>query len=138
MPSRESQTVKFCIEVSGPTALGDAVASTRRFAVDQALGVRDQTRLCVIVEELIANLLEHGAGETRFGLEVARNVSSITLTIDDGGSVFDPRTAPDDPGIPERGGGAGLRLVNAWSEVVGYDSAGGRNRLQLSMPLTDS
>jgi len=38
--------------------------------------------------------------------------------------------------VPVRGGGAGLRLVSAWSEIVSYGSDDGRNRLEVNMPLT--
>src|SRR5512147_1005560 len=41
MPSRESQTDRQRIDVAGPTALGDAMAATRRYAVDRDLGERD-------------------------------------------------------------------------------------------------
>ena len=125
------------IEIAGPTTVGDAVASARRYAIDQELGARDQARLCIIVEELVTNLIEHGGAEHTIGIEYARLASSVALAIEDGGEPFDPRTALDDE-VPARGGGAGLRLVKSWSEVVGYQSTAGRNRLELMVPLTDA
>lgn len=139
MPSRESQSVKSKADVAGSTALADAVSVTRRFAVDHGLGTRDRAHLCIIVEELVANLLEHGrnGAERQIGVELSRRPSMIVLAIEDDGAAFDPRNAPNSTGAAARGGGAGLRLVSAWSQIVDYRSADGRNRLELEMPLTE-
>lgn len=138
MPSRESQTDRQRIDVAGPTALGDAVAAARRYAIGQGLGDRDRARLCIVVEELIANLYEHGICETEreISLELGRLPSSISVAIEDNGAPFDPRTAPDVDQQSVTGAGAGLRLVGAWSEIVSYESSNGRNRLELELALT--
>lgn len=103
------------------------------------LDPRDEARLCIIIEELIANLLEHGRepAERRISFAIARQDSSVQISIEDDGPPFDPRSAEFDAPIPDRGGGAGLRLVRAWAEVAGYRTAEGRNRLDLTMKLTD-
>ena len=138
MPSRESQSGARKINVTGPTALGDAVAATRRYAADQGLASRDEARLCIIVEELITNLVEHAGGaEQRIDIELARTDAHVTMVIEDGGAEFDPRTSPERDDVPSRGGGAGLRLVRAWAEIRGYARAGGRNRLELVLPLSN-
>ena len=139
MPSRESQTDRQRIDVAGPTALGDAIAWTRRYAADQALPEHDQARLCIIVEELVTNLCEHGVceGDREIGIELARHGSSVDLMMEDNGSPFDPRTAPGNLEIPARGGGAGLNLVRSWAEILGYESSNGHNRLQLNLRLSD-
>lgn len=133
MPSRDSQTVNR-IDVAGPTALGDAVAAMRRYAVDQGLAPTHQARLCIIVEELITNMIEHGGGERRIGLQLDRQGDAVRVAIEDDGPAFDPRDFADSA-IPERGGGAGLRLVRIWAESIAYQSSGGRNRLELFVPL---
>jgi len=137
MPSRESQSDRQRIEVAGPTALGDAVAATRRYAIEQGLADRDQARLCIIVEELVTNLCEHGICEVEreITLELQRQASIVALVIEDNGAPFDPRATSAPAGIPARGGGAGLNLVKSWSDIVGYGSANGRNRLLLNLPL---
>ncbi|WP_294120605.1 ATP-binding protein [Sphingomonas sp.] len=139
MPSRESQTDRQRINVAGPTALGDAIAWTRRYAADQALAEHDQARLCIIVEELVTNLCEHGVceGDREIGIELARDGSCLGLAIEDNGRPFDPRTAPHSADIPTRGGGAGLNLVRSWAEIVEYESGNGRNRLELRLRLSD-
>ena len=135
MPSRESDGQR--IEVAGPTALGDAVAATRRYALEQGLGELDSARICLIVEELVANLCEHGVCDLdhQISIDLGRRPGAIDMLIEDNGEPFDPRSASMESGVPERGGGAGLRLVTSWAEIVGYDANGGRNRLQLIMPL---
>ena len=139
MPSRESHGGQR-IDVAGPTALGEAIASTRDYARDQGLDERANARLCIIVEELITNLCEHGIcdSEREIGLELSLRDAALTLVIEDNGSPFDPRLAGSETAVPERGGGAGLRLVNAWAEIVSYETRNGRNRLELLLPLTDS
>jgi len=134
MPSRDSRKRK--INVAGPTALGDAVAETRRYASDQQLQPWAEARLCIIVEELIANLIEHGGAQQAIDLELDRTSTAVTVVLEDGGPAFDPRGVPETATVPARGGGAGLRLVRDWSEVVSYETAEGRNRLELSVPLT--
>lgn len=138
MAARESSHERLRIDVSGPTALGDAVASARRYAVDQQIASRDVARLCIIVEELVANMLEHGGDEIgrQIALEFKRRDAAVALTVEDDGPAFDPRLAPDDADAQERGGGAGLRLINAWSRIEGYQTKDGRNRLELLVPLS--
>lgn len=137
MPSRESQSNRQRIEVGGPTTLGDAVAATRRYAAEQSLGERDQARLCIIVEELITNLCEHGIcdGDRKVALEFQHQSGAVSLTIEDNGSPFDLRTASSPQSLPQRGGGAGINLVKNWSEIVGYESVPGHNRLELKFKL---
>jgi len=138
MPSRESHDGQR-IDVAGPTALGDAIASTHDFALNLGLGERDHARLCIIVEELIANLCEHGICdiEREIGLELGLQEAALTVVVEDNGAPFDPRQAGGDAVVPERGGGAGLRLVNAWAEILSYEARNGRNRLELLLPLID-
>lgn len=140
MPSRESGEVRKRIRVAGPTALGDAIAATRTYALECELKPRDEARLCIIVEELITNLCEHGVCDTdhEIGLELFQQASGLRLIFEDNGAPFDPRTASDPDDMPPRGGGAGLRLVRAWSEIVGYETANGRNRLEVQLNLSGS
>jgi anti-sigma regulatory factor (Ser/Thr protein kinase) len=140
MPSRESPTDRQRIDVAGPTALGDAIAWTRRYAVDQRLGERDLARLCIIVEELVTNLCEHGVCdfEHAISIELHRQGMAITAFVEDNGAPFDPRAAAAGAPIPARGGGAGINLVKGWSKIVDYRSADGRNRLELRLLLNDS
>ena len=135
MAARESDNAGARIALSGAAVVGDAVAATRRFANGEALPADDAARLCVIVEELVTNLLEHGASRAPIGLALERSATAVRIVIDDGCQPFDPRSADDATVVPARGGGAGLRLVRAWAEILGYDRVAGRNRLELLFPL---
>ena len=138
MPSRESGELRKHIHVAGPTALGEAIASARLFGMELGLGERDLARLCIIVEELITNLCEHGICDTEreIDLELFRHSSGLGLVFEDNGAPFDPRTTTSEDDLPQRGGGAGLRLVRAWAEIVDYGSGDGRNRLELLLTLS--
>ena len=138
MPSRESGEVRKRIRVAGPTALGDAIAATRLYALECELKPRDEARLCIIVEELVTNLCEHGVCDTEheIALELFPKPFGLGLVFEDNGAPFDPRTACDPDDMPDRGGGAGLRVVRAWSELLSYEFANGRNRLELQLSLT--
>jgi anti-sigma regulatory factor (Ser/Thr protein kinase) len=104
----------------------------------ESLEGRDAVRLAIIVEELVTNLYDHGGvlSDAIVELMLAREGDAVAIAIIDPGTTFDPRTveAPEVP--PERGGGAGLGLVNAWAEIIDYRSTEGRNRLDLRMLLS--
>lgn len=94
-------------------------------------------RLLILVEELVANLVDHGdlPADSMIALRFARGEDAIRLQIVDRGRAFDPRALPpdDDERPPEDGGGAGLRLLAAWAVITDYDSAGGMNRLEIAI-----
>lgn len=137
MASRESEPDWQSVDVAGPALVGDAVAAARRYASGQGLAPRDVARLCIIVEEVLANMVEHAGypADAPVRIGFGRKGPDLALTIEDCGKPFDPRTAIASPSIPDRGGGAGLRLIRAWSDVIDYHSDGRRNRLRLSMRL---
>lgn len=112
-------------------ALAAADAWLRRANADEDL----RARLSIIVEELVINIVEHGRtppGDV-IGLTLRTDPEGVRLTLTDGGDPFDLRDAVrgDDVMPPERGGGAGIALVLAWSRIAGYVRANGRNRLEL-------
>lgn len=137
MPSRDSEDDLETLAVAGAGLLGDAIAGARRFARAHLLGPRDEARLCIIVEEIVANLIEHGGHDPAepVHIRIERLGDDISLTIEDRGAPFDPRQPSGDRQSPDRGGGAGLRLVKAWSTITGYENSAGGNRLSLSLPL---
>lgn len=92
----------------------------------------------MIVEEWVANLVEHGGlpSGDRIGLRLAARPGRVRLTFTDAGRPFDPRRATFAGPDPDRGGGAGLELIRAWSRIASYARRQGRNRLILEMPLS--
>lgn len=118
-------------------AVGRVLAATRAFCAQAALDRDASERLAIIVEEWVANLVDHGAPRpgSRIGLRLARGPGVIRITMTDAGCPFDPRRERFEGPNLERGGGAGLELLRAWSRVAAYGSRAGRNRLVLEMPL---
>jgi len=123
--------------LDGPDAVHQAVTIARAFGESHALRSDSAVRLAILIEELVYNLIDHGgpsAGDDiRLGL--LRETFAVRIYLVDRGTPFDPRAAPDDAAIPDRGGGAGLALVRAWAKIVDYRSADGSNRLELILPL---
>lgn len=121
-------------------ALHGALASAREFAAACGLDPETSARLAIVVEELVENVLTHGAAsaEVALGLELTRTGERIAIVLEDTGLEFDPRGAPD-PDAPraDRGGGVGLALVRAWAEIRSYARRNGVNRLELELhPVT--
>lgn len=109
----------------------------RAFVGAAGLGRDPAERLAIIVEEWVANVVEHGAppADSRIGLRLASDAGRVRITMTDAGHAFDPRAVAFDGPNLDRGGGAGLELMRAWSRVAAYGRRAGRNRLVLEMPL---
>ncbi|TZG25827.1 ATP-binding protein [Sphingomonas montanisoli] len=122
--------------LDGPDPVHQAVTMARAFGVDHSLPPESAARVAILVEELVINLFDHaglGAGDiVEMGL--AREDATVRLSLIDPGEPFDPREAATEAAIPDRGGGAGLALVQAWSEIVDYRTRDGVNRLDLRIP----
>ena len=133
MHGNDPRTIGFPADAR---AIGVALAEVRAFAEAQALSADALARLAIVVEELVANLVEHGGAEgSPVVLALARRPHEIALTLIDRGLYFDPRAAPATTSIPERGGGAGIALLLAWTRITCYARVDGANRLDLTLPL---
>ena len=117
------------------TALVEVHEFAGRIAIDAAM----TRRLAIVAEELLVNLLEHGAesalgGALNASLRLDQTAEGLALTLEDDGVAFDPRgVGPVAMPNPERGGGVGLALVKAFAQIEGYTSEDGLNRLTLRM-----
>lgn len=123
---------------------GEAIASraATRIAVEAAsdfarrcgLTRLYRDRLCVVVEELVTNVVSHGRapGDSviTFAFEAAPGAVSISMS--DAGAPFDPRE-PLGPRT-EREGGWGWPIIMAWCRIAAYRRADDRNHLELTMP----
>jgi len=132
-----SQAVVQARLAAGRGAVAGALAAARSFVVRAGLGRDPAERLAIIVEEWVANVLEHGVppADSRISLRLACDGGSVRITMTDAGQAFDPRAVAFEGPNLERGGGAGLELMRAWSRVIAYGRHGGRNRLVLEMPV---
>jgi serine/threonine-protein kinase RsbW len=117
----------------GPETVARALRLARRFATAADLPEDGAHRLAVVVEEWVANIVEHGAARpgSRVIVRLEPAGEGVRVAFSDAGVAFDPRAAEDEGPNLERGGGAGLALIRGWSEIESYRRARGRNRLVL-------
>jgi serine/threonine-protein kinase RsbW len=93
-----------------------------------------RARIAIIVEELVANIIEHSDSppDQPISLSLERCGAEIALTLSDSGVAFDPSAPVQlNEAPPDRGGGAGLALVQSWARSMSYSRADGRNTLKL-------
>ena len=133
----ESNTGTTLVNISGATPVTNAIEVARDFALANGVVGHDLSRLCVIVEELIANLYEHGGvgPEEIVELSLARESDGVRIIVIDPGRPFDPRMARSGRPRPSRGGGAGIDIVRQWVSRIDYGVTDGCNRLELLVPL---
>ncbi|MET0179730.1 MAG: ATP-binding protein [Novosphingobium sp.] len=113
-----------------------ALIVTAEFARACALDPAMSARLAIVVEELVENVLTHGAdsADVMIRMQLDRAGDAVVVVLEDTGIAFDPRSAPDPPAPrADRGGGVGLALVRAWSEIRSYQCDAGVNRLELAL-----
>jgi anti-sigma regulatory factor (Ser/Thr protein kinase) len=115
-------------------AVGSATEAAHDFSKSAELASDDAARVCILVEELVANVLEHG-GSPFADIALALDGRYVSIAVADAGTCFNPAAVQESQHEAERGGGAGLALVRAWAEIVSYESRTGINRLHLLLPL---
>jgi anti-sigma regulatory factor (Ser/Thr protein kinase) len=136
MGERDSEAAETSAVLDGAGMLSGAVELARDFAATHGLEAGDAARLCILVEELVANLSDHGTpGPTPPRLSLLIEAAAIRIRLVDSGKPFDPRRAAVQSPHQERGGGAGLAIVRAWAEIEDYRSDRNGNRLEIRFPL---
>ena len=120
-------------------ALRPALVAVHEYAAQIALDAAMTRRLAIVAEELMINLLEHGAAmagctELNATLRLDQAGDGVVMVLEDDGAPFDPRGAGQVE-LPnaERGGGVGLALVKAFAQIDDYVTERGCNRLTLRM-----
>lgn len=111
------------------------LAAAAAFASDAEIGDEAADKLAIIVEEWLVNVVEHGGGPGRIAMRLERQAGGVRMMFSDTGQAFDPRAVVFEGPNAERGGGAGLALIKAWSRITGYTRRKGRNRVLLEMPV---
>jgi anti-sigma regulatory factor (Ser/Thr protein kinase) len=96
-------------------------------------------RLRLVVEELVANLVEHAAwpaDRLPARLRVTWRSGRLSAVLEDAAAPFDPTTAPG-PEVPrlddDKVGGLGLGLVRKMTAELQYDSGDGWNRTEFAI-----
>ena len=115
----------------------------REWLTTANLGQQVEDRAFLVFEEIVTNIIRYAfedALEHRIEVDAALGDAEMTLTFEDDGRAFDPRSAP----LPERQsslakaqiGGRGLLLVRKAARRIDYDrTRNGRNRLTVALPL---
>jgi anti-sigma regulatory factor (Ser/Thr protein kinase) len=137
MDPSDSYSNRVACTLSGSDAVARAIEAARRFGEAQLLPENELARLCIVIEELVANLYDHGGltGADKVELVLINEPGHIRVTLADPGAVFDLRSAPKERQPPDRGGGVGLDIVRAWAQIVGYEVTSDGNRLEFLLPL---
>ena len=94
-------------------------------------------RLSIVIEELVANLYDHGGLTEKDPVELGFLVvpDGIHVSIFDRGTPFDPWTARRQVEQPERGGGVGIDIIRAWAQFLDYRTSPEGNYLEFLLPL---
>ncbi len=124
-------SANFCLDWQ---TVSHALDLLEGFCEGQAVDDDIRVRLAIIVEELVANIVEHSGSpaDQPISLIFERSGAEITIILSDSGVAFDPcRHVPLGEPPPERGGGAGLALVQSWARSMSHSRADGRNTLKL-------
>lgn len=123
--------------LQGKEPVSRAAKAAREFGEAEWLSEDELARLCIIIEELVANLYDHGrvSEQDEVELTLTSEPGAIRIRLVDPGTAFDPRSAPRTGERPERGGGAGIAIVRAWVELVDYQVTERGNRLELLLPV---
>jgi anti-sigma regulatory factor (Ser/Thr protein kinase) len=133
MTPRESYSNGMTRQLRGHDVVSQASQAAREFAETQGLSSDESARICVVIEELVANLVDHGGlnQEDMVELSLGNEAGGIRIIIADRGRPFDPWSAPPNHEQPERGGGVGIEIVRAWAQFVDYAVTAEGNRLEL-------
>lgn len=121
----------------GDGAVAEALALCLTFVGRAGLGDDVADRLAIVVEEWVLNIIEHGAApeDSVIELSIDQADAHVRICVADSGTAFDPRTAvPEGPNL-ERGGGAGLALIQAWTRIASYRRHQARNEVVFELPV---
>lgn len=91
----------------------------------------------MVVEELVANLYDHGGltEQDEVALDFAVQPAGIWVAIADRGVSFDPWSAPRKSEAQQRGGNVGIDIVRAWASYISYSPSPDGNRLEFLLPV---
>ena len=141
---RGRRTIHFSVEADFPSVRLLAAACHGVLA-EWGLSSERRALLELAVVEAATNVVRHAYGGRggRVELDLARDGATISLSVVDSGTAFDPTGVPaprePDPGDPSTWpeGGMGLPIIRAACDELHYLSEGGRNRLTLHLRVAE-
>ena len=124
--------------VADASAIDGGQAVVQAFCEQYALTPEASASLELVVEELVANCLDHGGATGSDGIRLSLTLDQdhVIIFMSDSGQAFDPKTdlpqdtrfaAPDDRPI----GGLGWLLINHYCELLSTERWLDRNELVL-------
>ena len=139
MNGRESNSNETTRTMRGDGVVKGGLEMSRDFGARHKLRDEDVARLCIIVEEIFVNLHDHGGldAEHLVTLTLRREPKGVGVVVIDPAPPFDPRWVTDLEAPPERGGGAGIAIVRAWTEFIDYAATPEGNRLELFLSTAE-
>ena len=123
---------------AAPAEVGRALDEVRRFLTEQHASEEVIDDLCLVVDEVLANIMSHGYGKDANGsmnLVLSVVADDYSLEVRDRAPAFNPLDAAppdlgDDP--DERAiGGLGMHLVRSLMSEITYERSGAENVLRL-------
>lgn len=124
----------FSIWPSGLRAMNRAIDEC---LASHGVDAEGQSDVRLVLEELVANAIDHG-GAAECTVDLAFTERTITLTIIDDGSAFNPLEGPelelDADDLDRPIGGLGLHLIKTMSLDAVHAREDDRNRLTLVLP----
>ena len=112
------------------------------FADAYSLVAEERSRLLIVLEELLTNLIKHGYDAPRTGdaeVSLALEGGMLVIIFADDGRAFDPLahvvSSLDAPAEERPVGGLGIHLFRAFADEAHYSRDGERNRLTLMRRL---
>jgi anti-sigma regulatory factor (Ser/Thr protein kinase) len=129
---------------ANPGGVAEVNAAFSAFAEVQSLPVKVRRSLNVALDELLANVVSHGAtgrDPCSLSVEVQLDEERVTVIITDDGAPFDPfeQDAPDTTlSVEDRQiGGLGIHLVGRLMDQVNYQRREGHNVVVLVKQLAN-
>jgi anti-sigma regulatory factor (Ser/Thr protein kinase) len=111
----------------------------QEFCARHGLPTATHSRVCMVVEELVLNLIDHATGSAtgRLDLRIDLEEARVAIVVEDDADPFDPRSAPafdKDRPLEQRGPrGMGIQLVRSMTQEMDYERVGSRNRLRVTI-----
>ena len=128
--------------LSDKTQISVATAWLNDVATTMKLAPHPLYRIRVCLEEVIVNRIVHGFSNHETGvinLHVRQIGNTLTLTVSDNGTFFDPTTTSpktlSDPLETATVGGLGLQLLSTFSESLTYKRDTNKNILTITFEL---
>lgn len=105
---------------------------------------RKMLEIGLVIEELCANIISHGArrGASQMAVELETESNVLTMTVTDDGPPFDPTTSPQadicKPLNERCPGGLGIHLVRHYTESIDYRREDGNNVVRMTKNIKGS